>query len=151
MRRFVAARLPAYMVPTFLVIIDKLPLMPNGKVDPKALPMPDGLRPDLEAVFEAPQTPLETTIAEIWQEALDVERVGLYDNFFDLGGHSLLAMQVIAALESELGVRFHPRDLIFQSLGQLVSTAKERAQVGASSENIGPVRRMWGAIKRAWG
>ncbi|MEC4892943.1 MAG: amino acid adenylation domain-containing protein [Oscillatoria sp. PMC 1051.18] len=90
--------LPDYMIPAIFVILDSLPLLPNGKINRQALPVPDRLRPELEAVYQAPQTELEQTIATIWQEALQVEEVGIYDNFFDLGGHSLLLVQVHSRL-----------------------------------------------------
>jgi amino acid adenylation domain-containing protein len=94
LRRFLQERLPDYMVPSSFVIVDALPLTPSGKVDRRALPAPEGRRPDLDVAFAAPATELERKIAEIWQEALQVSTVGLHDNFFDLGGHSLLLAQV---------------------------------------------------------
>jgi hypothetical protein len=69
----------------------------------------------------APRTPLEAFIAELWRKELGLERVGVRDNFFDLGGHSLLAMRVLAAIEKKTGHRFHPRDIIFQTLEQLAA------------------------------
>ena len=91
---------------------------------------------------------MESLVAEVWQEALGVDQVGVYDNFFDLGGHSLLAMQVIAKLEKELGLRFHPRDLIFQTLGQLASTGEERMSLLQPSQPTGFVQKVWNAIKK---
>jgi len=73
-----------------------------------------------------PRTPLEELVADIWTRVLGVEQVSVYDNFFDLGGHSLLAMQVIAELEEKLGLRSNPRELMFQTLGQLAATCDER-------------------------
>jgi acyl carrier protein len=64
---------------------------------------------------------MESLIAEIWQDVLHVDRVGVQDNFFDLGGHSLLCLPVMARLEKELGIRITPRDLILQTLGQLAT------------------------------
>jgi hypothetical protein len=94
LRRFLQERLPDYMVPSTFTIVDTLPLTPSGKVDRRALPAPEGRRPDLDVAFAAPATELERKIAEIWQETLQVSTVGLHDNFFDLGGHSLLLAQV---------------------------------------------------------
>jgi amino acid adenylation domain-containing protein len=98
LRRFIEEKLPKYMVPTAFVALDALPLNPNGKVDRFALPVPDTARPELEAAFVAPRTPTEQVLAEIFARVLEVEQVGVYDNFFDLGGHSLLATQLIAQL-----------------------------------------------------
>ncbi|HET7153909.1 MAG TPA: phosphopantetheine-binding protein, partial [Hyphomicrobiaceae bacterium] len=93
-RQLLKQRLPDYMVPSAFVVLETLPRLPNGKVDRKALPKPDGIRWDLPAAYLAPQTDTEQRIARIWQEALQLERVGSRDNFFDLGGHSLLLIQV---------------------------------------------------------
>jgi acyl carrier protein len=87
------------MVPNIFVTLDALPLTPNGKVDRKALPVPDQARPDLEAIYLPPQTEVEKTIANIWQEVLCIEEIGIHDNFFELGGHSLLLVQVHSKLQ----------------------------------------------------
>lgn len=94
LRRFLQERLPDYMVPSIFMVLDAMPLTPSGKIDRRALPPPEGRRPDLDVAFAAPATELERQIAQIWQDALQVSAVGLHDNFFDLGGHSLLLAQV---------------------------------------------------------
>ena len=93
-------RLPAYMIPSGFVMLKSLPLTPNGKLDRGALPAPP--RPEAEAGFVAPRTPVEEMIAGILTELLQVKRVGVHDNFFDLGGHSLLAMRLVARVRSSL-------------------------------------------------
>jgi amino acid adenylation domain-containing protein len=110
-RQFLESRLPGYMLPAALVWLDKLPLTPNGKVDRRALPDPDWARPTLATTFLAPSSPLEQEIAAIWREVLNVERVGLYDNFFDLGGHSLALIRVHQALQTKLGRKITVLDL----------------------------------------
>jgi amino acid adenylation domain-containing protein len=100
LRAFLKIRLPEFMIPTTVVFLDSLPQTPNGKVDRKALPAPDRSRPELRAVYHAPRTRTEKEIAAIWKTALDVDRVGIDDNFFDLGGHSLLMTRVHARLRS---------------------------------------------------
>ncbi|MET7339665.1 condensation domain-containing protein, partial [Nonomuraea sp. NPDC005650] len=80
------------------------PLSPNGKIDRAALPVPDGSRPELAGGYRAPSTPTELLLAGIWTDLLGVERIGVYDNFFDLGGHSLLATQVASRVRGVLGV-----------------------------------------------
>ncbi len=94
--------LPEYMVPAFFVQLETLPRTPNGKTDRNALPTPEGDRPVLEETYEAPRTPTEQTLADVWAEVLQIERVGIMDNFFDLGGHSLQATRVIARLREPL-------------------------------------------------
>jgi amino acid adenylation domain-containing protein len=98
LRTLLEAKLPNYMVPAAFVMLEALPLTPNGKVDRKALPAPDTARPELEAVYQPPQTEVEQTIADIWQKLLQLEDVGIHDNFFELGGHSLLLVQVHSKL-----------------------------------------------------
>jgi acyl carrier protein len=94
LRIFLKERLPDYMLPSAFMFMDALPMLPNGKVNRRALPVPDSLRPDLQAAYVPPQTEVEQAIAAIWKEVLHLEQVGIRDNFFDLGGHSLLIMQV---------------------------------------------------------
>ena len=98
LRGFLEAKLPSYMIPAAFLTLKALPLTSNGKVDRKALPKPDNTRPQLEVVYQQPQTEIEQTIADIWQEVLNVEDLGIYDNFFELGGHSLLLVQVHSKL-----------------------------------------------------
>jgi hypothetical protein len=83
-------QVPEYMVPSAFQILESLPRLANGKVDRKALPKPDGTRWESQTAYLAPRTDTEIRIARIWQDVLQLERVGSRDNFFDLGGHSLL-------------------------------------------------------------
>ncbi|MEN4109180.1 amino acid adenylation domain-containing protein [Serratia marcescens] len=96
LRQHVSAALPDYMVPSAWVVVVALPLSPNGKLDRRALPEPQGAQS--QAAYEAPQGEHETLLAAIWRELLNVERVGRHDNFFELGGHSLLAVKLMAQL-----------------------------------------------------
>ncbi|MEU9994304.1 amino acid adenylation domain-containing protein [Streptomyces sp. NPDC050848] len=104
LREHLALTLPAYMLPNVFVALDRLPLTLNGKVDRRALPAPEAVRPDLGGGFEAAGTPVEKALSEIWAEVLSVDRVGLDDDFFDLGGHSMLATQVVARTKEQFGV-----------------------------------------------
>jgi amino acid adenylation domain-containing protein len=112
-RTFLASKLPDYMVPAAFVLLDKLPLNSSGKVDRRALPAPDLVRPELEQAFMAPTSALELTLADIWQQVLGIERVGVQDSFFELGGDSLMAIQVVSkAREAGVSISIHQ---IFQS------------------------------------
>ena len=93
MRSHLAATLPEYMVPSAYVRLERMPLTPNGKLDRKALPAPEGDAYVLPRVRGAGGRP-KSTLAALWAELLQVERVGRQDNFFELGGHSLLAVRL---------------------------------------------------------
>lgn len=94
LRHYLRSKLPEYQVPASFMLLKRLPLTPNGKVDRQALPAPDPLRPELVATYIAPSNEIEQAIAGVWQTVLQLDQVGLHDNFFDLGGHSLLLVQV---------------------------------------------------------
>jgi amino acid adenylation domain-containing protein len=95
-------RLPEYMVPSAWMVLERMPLTPNGKVDRRALPAPEGDDAATEA-YVAPVTPEEIAVAEMWADVLGKPRVGLHDNFFDLGGHSLLANQLVSRMQKRFG------------------------------------------------
>lgn len=95
LREALTPMLPSYMIPTYFVQLEQLPLTPSGKVDRKSLPSPDGSSL-LNTVYERPANAIEEQLVGIWQDVLRVPRVGVHDNFFDLGGHSLNSIQVIA-------------------------------------------------------
>ncbi|SHN76723.1 non-ribosomal peptide synthetase [Chitinophaga sp. CF418] len=108
LRNYLAAFLPAYMIPSAFVQLEQLPVNANGKIDRKALPLPE-LYDAREYV--APVTKEERTIAAIWQEILGVDTLSVTDNFFHLGGHSLKAIQVIARIYRDLQIRAELKDL----------------------------------------
>jgi amino acid adenylation domain-containing protein len=111
LRSFLREKLPEYMVPALFVLLDALPLMPNGKVDRRALLARDRTRPELGKAFVAPLTPTEEVLSDIWAQVLDIERVGIHDNFFDLGGHSILATQVVSRIREAFHVELPLRRL----------------------------------------
>jgi amino acid adenylation domain-containing protein/thioester reductase-like protein len=125
LRAFCADRLPDYMLPTAFVVLDELPLTRNGKVDVGALPAPASSA----APYEAPRTPVEKVLAEVWAEVLDNATVGRRSNFLALGGHSLLAPTVLAKVRSLLGVTL-PLRAVFAT-GDLAELAEvvEQARV----------------------
>lgn len=106
-------------------------------------------RPNVSGTYVAPETEMQQIIAEIWQELLGIDEVGIYDNFFDLGGHSLLATQVIARLEKKLALRINRTELMFQTLGQLAAACEERMDHVQLSEPKGLIQKLSHAIKNA--
>jgi amino acid adenylation domain-containing protein/non-ribosomal peptide synthase protein (TIGR01720 family) len=109
LRDALKAGLPDYMVPAHLLLLGKLPVTPNGKLDRKALPQPDASL--LQGEYVAPQSELEQQIAAIWADVLKLEKVGLTDNFFALGGHSLLATSVVVRIQEQAGVSAELKEL----------------------------------------
>ena len=128
LRAFLGEHLPDYMVPAVYVPLNEMPLSPNGKLDRKALPVPEAGA--VSRVYEPPQGEIEKTLAAIWQELLNVEQVGRHDNFFELGGHSLFATQLVAKIRSQLDVDVPLRTLFDQTtvaqLAQAIGTAGKR-------------------------
>ncbi|MEM1126998.1 MAG: amino acid adenylation domain-containing protein [Bacteroidota bacterium] len=124
-RSTLAAHLPEAMRPAHLIRLEALPLTPNGKVDLTALPPPtEGVRPDLEADYAPPRSEAEHLLARLWAEALQLDRVGVHDNFFDLGGESILAIQ-ISARAAQAGLPL-PISLLFrhQTIAELAAAAE---------------------------
>jgi amino acid adenylation domain-containing protein/non-ribosomal peptide synthase protein (TIGR01720 family) len=101
LRDHLKKKLPEYMVPAAFVFLDRLPLTNNGKIDRKALPVPEQHRPELAGRYVSPSSPEEKKLAEIWSKVLRVERVGIHDNFFELGGDSILSIRVVALARGE--------------------------------------------------
>ena len=114
--------LPDYMVPGTIVVLDKLPLNANGKIDRKALPAPTAA--SAEAAYEAPQGEAETALAQSWVEVLGVARVGRQDNFFELGGDSILSLQIVARVR-KAGWRITPRQLFERQTVALLATVAQ--------------------------
>ncbi|MBD2452311.1 amino acid adenylation domain-containing protein [Nostoc sp. FACHB-152] len=129
-RQFLRSQLPEYMVPSVIVLLNKLPLTPSGKVDRQALPVPT--YENNKENFVAPQTPIELVLANIWSEILGLTQVGIYDHFLDLGGHSLLATQVISRIRNALQIEL-PLHSLFESatiaeLAKLIETDRQQIQ-----------------------
>ncbi|MGH3813456.1 MAG: amino acid adenylation domain-containing protein, partial [Pseudonocardiaceae bacterium] len=108
LRGFLGEVLPDYMVPSAFVMLDELPLNPNGKLDRKALPAPD-FGAATRAGYVAPRTEAERIVARIWAEVLGVDRVGVEESFFELGGDSILSIRVVSRLRAAFGVDVSPR------------------------------------------
>jgi surfactin family lipopeptide synthetase A len=148
LRSFLRARLPDYMVPSDFVVLEALPRTPAGKVDRRALLPPDRTRPEGLSAFAAPRTATEEMLSQIWSAVLGIERVGIYDNFFDLGGHSLLAMRVISRLRDALQVEL-PLRKIYDSptvagLAEAAEIASQKQRfIDAANQGAGEPESNW--------
>src|SRR5690606_11872195 len=136
LRTHLSGRLPSYMVPAAIVVLDAMPLNPNGKLDRRALP-----EPEFEArEFRAPSTPVEEIVANTFAEVLGLpgeRQVGLDDDFFDLGGNSLIATQVVARLGAALDTRIPVRTLFeAPSVAALAAKLESHAGTGRRRELV---------------
>jgi amino acid adenylation domain-containing protein/non-ribosomal peptide synthase protein (TIGR01720 family)/FkbM family methyltransferase len=134
--RFLEQKLPDYMIPSNIVLLDALPLNANGKVDRNALPSPEeadrGSGPD----FNPPKTEVEKALAKIWAGALGLDRVGINDNFFKLGGDSIISIQIVVKA-NQAGIRLTPRQFFqHQTIAELAAVANEAGAVDAEQ---GPI------------
>ena len=128
-RTTLRSRLPEYMVPNLFVTLSALPLTPNGKVDRKALPAPQATIPRaIDDDTETLMTPVQRRVAGSWREILRINRIGLYENFFDIGGHSLLLVKLHAALKREFA-----SDLALVELFQWTTVAAQAARLSAGA------------------
>ena len=142
LRDYLRATLPAFMIPTVFVRLAEFPLTPNGKVDRKCLPAPED-ESGAAARYVAPRSTVENAIVKIWQTLLKVERVGIYDNFFDLGGHSLLAMQLISEIELAFQIELPLRTIFEQptiaGLAESIA-ASHQSELVSQSESLIEIR-----------
>lgn len=126
------------MVPAVFIQMDELPLTGNGKIDRRALPLPDA-SVSRGVSYVAPRNETEQKVADIWAQVLQAEQVGVYDHFFDIGGHSLAGMKMLALIHQELGVELSLKDL-FQSptvegLAQVIASTEKGTAVSISPAN----------------
>ncbi|MCB5905844.1 phosphopantetheine-binding protein, partial [Bacillus cereus] len=108
-------QIPEYMIPTFFMQLDNLPLNTNGKVDRRALPEPDEKRIGIDTIYEEADNELEQHLVRIWQEVLQIEKISVHDDFFLLGGHSLKAMVLLAKIQKELKIKLGLKELFMHS------------------------------------
>ena len=114
LQSYVRSKLPDYMVPARFIFLDALPISPNGKIDRKALPIPGQARPELNTPFVAGRIPLEKDLAQIWREVLELDEIGIHDNFLDLGGNSLAATRIVSRVIAKFQIEI-PLRTLFQS------------------------------------
>ncbi|MBZ5554817.1 MAG: amino acid adenylation domain-containing protein [Acidobacteriia bacterium] len=147
LRTLLKSKLPDYMIPSSFMLLETLPLTPNGKVDRRALPAPESAQLDTGQHYIAPRTPLEKALAEIWAEALGLEKVGIQDNFFNLGGHSLLSMKVVYEVEKKTGLHINPRQMIFETVEQIAAACEAMKNQAKEVQTEGPSKTLLGALK----
>ncbi len=114
LRNILRISLPNYMIPSYFIHMETFPLTPNGKIDRKALPKPDGTF-NTGVEYVAPRNKIEEKLVEIWQRVLEIEKIGIFDNFFELGGHSLKAIKIISKINKTFDYQFQLRVLFEKS------------------------------------
>jgi amino acid adenylation domain-containing protein/non-ribosomal peptide synthase protein (TIGR01720 family) len=128
LRKHLSAQLPDYMVPRYFISMEEMPITPNGKIDRKALPAPETFN-KFELVYEPPGNEIEQKIAEIWQDVLKIQKVGINDNFIERGGHSLLVISIIGKIHRDFDVKLQMKDVFehptVKELSRLVLACKE--------------------------
>ncbi|HEY8207799.1 MAG TPA: amino acid adenylation domain-containing protein [Myxococcaceae bacterium] len=135
--------LPEYMVPSAVVVLDELPLLPSGKVDLRALPDPAEL-PGQEDGYQAPRTPTEEMLSALWAELLELPRVGRADNFFERGGHSLIAIQIVSRVRRAFGVELPVRALFEEPTVEGIARRVEVLRADPGAGKAGPVLHLFG-------
>ena len=139
LQKALGKQLPDYMVPSIFVELDAFPLLSNGKVDRKALPEPEWVS---EREYIAPRNDTEESLAAIWQDILDIDQVGIHDDFFALGGHSLIAIKLVARILEQMQVDV-PLDKLFETptVAALAESVNEFRDSGSATPDITPITR----------
>ncbi|MEH2048358.1 amino acid adenylation domain-containing protein [Nostoc sp.] len=136
LRSFLKEKLPNYMIPGAFVILDTLPLMPNGKIDRRALPTPQTAHLELTASKVAPRTWVENILAQIWCDVLHLQQVSIHDNFFELGGDSIVSIQIISKA-NQAGLQLNPKQIFeHQTIAELASVAHTTATIRAEQGQV---------------
>jgi natural product biosynthesis luciferase-like monooxygenase protein len=147
---YLRTKLPEYMAPSLFVDVKALPRSSNGKVDRKALPAPGASRPNLTVDYAPPRSRLEQVVASVWRQSLNLDKVGIHDNFFDLGGNSLLMAQAHSQLRSLIGRDFPLVKLIeHPTISSLAAYLAEERESGiAQSQNLDRARKQREGVRR---
>src|SRR6202012_2214525 len=130
---YLRKQLPDYMVPSQLIQMESFPMTANGKIDRKALPDPEGAQ--TTNAYQAPQTETEEKLTRIWEEILEIDRVGTTDDFFAIGGHSLLAVRLVSAIRKQFNTEL-PIAEVFDhpTVGQLAIRIEEKQNSKTENE-----------------
>jgi len=131
------------MLPSAFVLLDALPVTPNGKVDRRALPAPERVRPELQDTFVAPRNPTESILERIWADVLNLDQLGVHDNFFVLGGHSLLATQAISQTNSAFQVEISVNSLFDSpTIAEFAQVVERERQSSSATKTRKPIMRV---------
>jgi surfactin family lipopeptide synthetase C len=151
LRRFLAQRLPDYMIPTAFVFVDSLPLTASGKVDRERLQMHNWEQLGMQTEFVAPRSPIEERLGELWGKVLGLKQVGIHDNFFEMGGHSLLATQFMSRLNAAFALDLPLRTLFEQpTIEELALVVTQKlAELAASRDPAALLERVEGKPDQA--
>ena len=137
LRSYLTGRLPSYMIPFAFVVLDELPLLPNGKTDRLALPDPGRDRPEIGVGYVAPQTPIERKLTEIWAEVLDIDDVGVDDDFLEIGGDSLKATRILSRAISTFEVEVPLQELFGSpTISDMALVVAQYQATGADDDDI---------------
>jgi len=152
LREFLSHTMPDYMIPSYFIKMDKMPLNPNGKIDQKALPDPGVLEPAGE--YAAPRNPVEKKLAVIWQQLLGVNKIGIHDDFFASGGHSLKVLNLVNGIQKEFKVKIDFQDIfVSPTIAELQQRIAEADETQHSAIRVQPKREYYElsySQKRLW-
>jgi acyl carrier protein len=143
LRRHLREKLPEYMIPASYVVMPQMPLTPQGKIDRRALPEPEGFyQPVATSIYVAPRNETEQRLGEIWEQVLRVARVGIDDNFFELGGHSLLATQVVSRIRESFVMELPLRSLFERPTIAGIAEEIEKARDNSAQPRVPAIEAM---------
>jgi hypothetical protein len=149
LREYLGNSLPKYMIPQHVVKLDALPLTPNGKIDRKALLGSSlELSESISNNYSEFETDMQKQIASIWQDALEIDQIDPYDNFFEVGGYSLLSMQVLEKIRLETGVHVPARAILTDSLAQIASYCEKG---GDGEEQQSTTKKLFSGLRKSFG
>jgi tyrocidine synthetase-3 len=151
-KKYLSLELPDYMVPPYFVILDRLPLNPNGKIDRRALPAPEIA--DSNQTYAAPRNEIERKLVEVWQQLLDVERIGIHDDFFAIGGHSLKVLNLVNSIQKEFNVKINFQDIfLYPTVAKLYDLIRQSERTDDGKIENQPEKEYYDlsyAQKRLW-
>jgi len=151
-KKYLSRELPDYMVPPYFAILDRLPINPNGKIDRRALPVPETTGPN--RAYAAPRHEIEKKLVEIWQQSLMVEKIGIHDDFFASGGHSLKVLNLVNAIQKKFNVKINFQDIfLYPTVAELYDLIRQRERIADNAILSQPHKEYYDlsyAQKRLW-